>query len=179
MTRTADTFGGKLRRWFLGFAAVILAVLWLLQTVLLGSAYDAMHICRVRRAADALSSTLDATAGKLRSLENARRTLIANVSHDLRTPLTMIKGYAELVRDVSWADDRQRREDLSVIIREADRLSALVRDLLDYAAAQDAGETGCIFWFELPACADSPDAMPRSSEDDVLEPGKAENTACD
>ena len=49
MTRTADTFGGKLRRWFLGFAAVIPAVLWLLQTVLLGSAYDAMLICRVRR----------------------------------------------------------------------------------------------------------------------------------
>ena len=49
MTRTADTLGGKLRRWFLGFAAVIPAVLWLLQTVLLGSAYDAMLICRVRR----------------------------------------------------------------------------------------------------------------------------------
>ena len=63
---------------------------------------------------------------------------------------------------------------------------AIVGELLTACGArfgaqnvQDAGETGCIFWFELPACADSPDAMPRSSEDDVLEPGKAENTVCD
>lgn len=63
---------------------------------------------------------------------------------------------------------------------------AIVGELLTACGArfgaqnvQDAGESGCIFWFELPACADSPDAMPRSSEDDVLEPGKAENTACD
>lgn len=50
-----------------------------------------------------------------------QKELLANVSHDLRTPLTMIKGYAEMVRDISWEDEAQRTADTGVIIREADR----------------------------------------------------------
>ena len=83
---------------------------------------------------DELSDTLSTVAASLKRLENARRELLANVSHDLRTPLTMIKGYAEMVREISWSDDAMREQDLSIIIREADRLTGLVNDILDYSA---------------------------------------------
>ncbi len=58
------------------------------------------------------------------------------MSHDLRTPLTMIKGYAEMVQEISWNDGERRDQDLTVIIRETDRLTALVNDILEYSAAQ-------------------------------------------
>lgn len=60
-----------------------------------------------------------------------QRDLIANVSHDLRTPLTLIKGYAETVRDLTGEDREKREAQLSVIIDETDRLSALVNSVLE------------------------------------------------
>lgn len=85
---------------------------------------------------DEVSRALTETAETLRNLENARRELLANVSHDLRTPLTMIKGYAEMVREISWNDEEKREQDLGIITREADRLTTLVNDILEYSAAQ-------------------------------------------
>ncbi len=85
---------------------------------------------------DEVSRALTETAEALRKLENTRRELLANVSHDLRTPLTMIKGYAEMVREISWSDEERREQDLGIITREADRLTALVNDILEYSAAQ-------------------------------------------
>lgn len=85
---------------------------------------------------DEVSRVLADTAVTLQKLENARRELLANVSHDLRTPLTMIRGYAEMVREISWSDEEKREQDLIVIMREADRLTALVNDILEYSAAQ-------------------------------------------
>ncbi len=59
---------------------------------------------------------------------------MGNVSHDLRTPLTLIRGYAEMVRDLSWPDEAARNQDLGIIIRESDRLRGLVNDIIDYSA---------------------------------------------
>ena len=70
---------------------------------------------------DELSDALDQTAGELAEAKRYQKELLANVSHDLRTPLTMIKGYAEMVRDISWEDEAQRAADTGIIIREADR----------------------------------------------------------
>ena len=59
-----------------------------------------------------------------------QKDLIANVSHDLKTPLTMIKSYAEMIRDLSGDNKEKRETHLSVIMDEADRLNVLVDDML-------------------------------------------------
>ncbi len=90
---------------------------------------------------DELNHTLDKTSERLIRSGNFQMELLANVSHDLRTPLTMIKGYAEMIRDISWEDEQQCREDLAVIIKEADRLTALVNEILEYSELQSEEHT--------------------------------------
>ena len=82
---------------------------------------------------DDLSHRLDNTSNKLIEAHNFQTELLANVSHDLRTPLTMIKGYAELIGDTSWNDEEQCKADIAVIVREADRLTRLVNEILEYS----------------------------------------------
>ena len=65
-----------------------------------------------------------------------QRDLIANVSHDLRTPLTMVKSYAEMIRDLSGDNPEKRNTHLQVIIDEADRLNTLVNDILTLSDVQ-------------------------------------------
>ena len=80
---------------------------------------------------DELSTTLNEVEKELSKTDEMRRDLMANVSHDLKTPLTMIKAYAEMIRDISYKDDKKRDEHLNVIIDETDRLTSLVNDILD------------------------------------------------
>lgn len=87
---------------------------------------------------DNLSDTLDRTNEKLIISRNFQTELMANVSHDLRTPLTMIKGYAEMINDISFDDREQCRNDMQVIVKEADRLTALVNEILEYSELQSA-----------------------------------------
>lgn len=75
-----------------------------------------------------LNSTLSYAAKELSAVDRLRRELISNISHDLRTPLTMISGYAEVMRDIPGENSP---ENLQVIIDESQRLSQLVTDLLD------------------------------------------------
>lgn len=85
---------------------------------------------------DELNTTLDNTAEKLKKSQEFQNELLANVSHDLRTPLTMIKGYAEMIRDISREDEKQCAEDVAVIVEESDRLTALVNEILEYSELQ-------------------------------------------
>ena len=82
------------------------------------------------REIDELNTTLERTAEELGKVEHLQHELIANVSHDLRTPLTMIGGYAELMRDIP---DELTAENLQAIIDETNRLSSLVNELLDFS----------------------------------------------
>lgn len=85
---------------------------------------------------DNLADTLNYATEELIKTEELRRDLIANVSHDLRTPLTLIKSYGEMIRDISGNDKEKRNNHVNTIIEEADRLSRLVNDLLDLSKAQ-------------------------------------------
>ncbi len=80
-----------------------------------------------------LQETMDQVDVDLQKSEQLRQELIANVSHDLRTPLTMIRGYSEAIRDLP---DEDHTENIQVVIDEANRLSELVNDLLDLSKLQ-------------------------------------------
>ncbi len=83
-----------------------------------------------------LSIALNELGQQLQATEMLRRELIANVSHELRSPLTVIQGYAETVRDVTWPDESKRQEQLTLIADEASRLTRVVGDILDYSKLQ-------------------------------------------
>ena len=74
-----------------------------------------------------LNETLAMASDQLQKVDDLRRELIANVSHDLRTPLTMISGYGEMMRDIPGENNS---ENIQVIIDEADHLNRLVNDML-------------------------------------------------
>lgn len=78
-----------------------------------------------------LSKNFNIMADKLSRVDLLRKELVSNVSHDLRTPLGLIKGYAEMIRDIHYKDPEKMQEDLSVIIDETDRLSGMVSEILD------------------------------------------------
>jgi len=83
-----------------------------------------------------LADTLTRASIELEKSDMLQKDLIANVSHDLRTPLTMIKSYAEMIRDLSGDNPQKREEHLQVIIDETDRLNSLVGDLLSISRMQ-------------------------------------------
>ena len=78
-----------------------------------------------------LVSTLNQTNDELTKIDELQQEILANVSHDLKTPLTMIKAYAEMVRDLTYKDDIKREDNLNVIIEETDRLNLLVNDIIE------------------------------------------------
>ena len=84
-----------------------------------------------------LSDTLNHATEELAKAESLQRELIANVSHDLRTPLTMITAYSEIMRDLPGENTP---ENVQIVIDEAKRLTNLVNDLLDISKLQ-AGVT--------------------------------------
>jgi len=79
---------------------------------------------------DELSKALEYANKEIIKTEEIRRDLLANVSHDLKTPLTMIKAYAEMTRDFN-NDSEKNKENLNIIIDETDRLTILVNDILN------------------------------------------------
>lgn len=85
-----------------------------------------------------LAHTLNYTAQELSKVESLRRELIANVSHDLRTPLTMISGYSEVMRDIPGENTP---ENIQIIIDEAQHLTKLVNDMLDLSKLQSGTQS--------------------------------------
>ena len=77
-----------------------------------------------------LSDTLNIMKEEIKKSDDFQKELVANVSHDLKTPLTMIKAYASMIREISGDDPEKRDKHLQVIIDESDRLTGLVNDIL-------------------------------------------------
>ncbi len=85
-----------------------------------------------------LASALNYAKEGINQTGSLQRDLLANVSHDLKTPLTMIKAYAEMIRDLSGDIKEKRDAHTKVIIDEADRLTMLVNDILDLSKLQNS-----------------------------------------
>ncbi len=81
-----------------------------------------------------LSETLNRAAQELSCLDKMQKDLVANISHDLRTPLTMISGYSEMIRDIPG---EATAENMQVIIDETARLTSLVNDMLEVSRFQN------------------------------------------
>ncbi|WP_035216917.1 sensor histidine kinase [Desulfobulbus elongatus] len=100
---------------------------------------------------------------KLNRLETIRQDFVANVSHELKTPITAIKGYVETLLDGALDDTDNARRFLGIVIRQADRLDAIVDDLLTLSRIEDRerkeeidlrpGEVGPVLESALQTCA--------------------------
>ena len=67
---------------------------------------------------------------RLRHLENVRRDFVANVSHELRTPITSIKGFVETLLEDGLDDQANAMRFLGIVLRQVNRLDAIINDLL-------------------------------------------------
>jgi two-component system phosphate regulon sensor histidine kinase PhoR len=81
---------------------------------------------------------------RLRRLETLRRDFVANVSHELKTPITAIKGFVETLLDGAVDDPENAQRFLQIITRQADRLNAIIDDLLDLSRIEQEAEKGGI-----------------------------------
>jgi len=96
-----------------------------------------------------LGSTLNYAACELSKLDTMQKELISNISHDLRTPLTMISGYSEVMRDIP---EERNSENMQIVIDETKRLSGLVNDLLDLSRLSGGGRKLNISAFSITEC---------------------------
>lgn len=90
------------------------------------------------REIEELSVVLDDAKNEVKNVTDLKKDLIANISHDLRTPLTMVKAYAEMIRDLSGNDPKKREKHCQIIIDEADRLSNLVNSILELSKLESS-----------------------------------------
>ena len=98
---------------------------------------------------DDLRDSLIYASHEINKTDELRRDLLANVSHDLKTPLTMIKAYAEMIRDINKDNEEKRNENLNIIIDETDRLTILVNDILNLSKLEANKESLEIKEFDL------------------------------
>ncbi len=96
-----------------------------------------------------LAVSLNYAKEELSKTDQMRRDFIANVSHDLRTPLTMIQAYAEMVRDLSGNVPEKRTKHCQIIIDETKRLSLLVADINNLSKLQSGTDSFNVKLFDI------------------------------
>jgi two-component system, OmpR family, phosphate regulon sensor histidine kinase PhoR len=86
---------------------------------------------------------------EMKKLEQVRKDFVANVSHELKTPVTSIKGFAETLLDGAMNDKEALEVFLSIILKESDRLQSLIQDLLDLSKMEQHGFKLNVIEFDL------------------------------
>jgi two-component system sensor histidine kinase BaeS len=100
------------------------------------------EVTSVARTFNAMADELDRRTTALKSATEARKQLLADVSHELMTPLTAIRGYLETLQMTELQlDDDARRRYLGIVSAEAERLEQITGDLLDLARFEAGGGT--------------------------------------
>ena len=107
-----------------------------------------VQVCGQDEVAD-LAQDFNFMAAEIARSTQLQRDLIANISHDLRTPLTLIKGYAETIRDLTGSDPQKRNSQLTVIVDETDRLSTLVNSVMELSKIGSGTEKPQMVTFDL------------------------------
>lgn len=132
LTLAAAALAGLLAR---GFAGPILTIKGAVDRLTQGDLSAAPGL-KQKDELGQLSHSVEELGQSLRRVDVLRKEVIANVSHELRSPLALIGGYAEMVKDITWRDEAKRNEDLDLIISESKRMSEMVSDILDYSQVQ-------------------------------------------
>lgn len=96
-----------------------------------------------------LSHTLELAADQFSNYEQMRRDMVANLSHDMRTPLTVIKAYAEMILNLSGDKPEKREHHLQVIISETHRLTEFVNASLELSKLQTREFMNAFVWMSL------------------------------
>jgi Na+/proline symporter/signal transduction histidine kinase len=98
------------------------------------------------RQLEAATSELRAANDRLKELDHLKDEFVATVSHELRTPLTSIRAFSEILRDNPEMESQQRHEFLQIVVKETERLTRLINDVLDLAKI----ESGRMEWHLAP-----------------------------
>ena len=111
--------------------------------------YD-VHIDVIRRdELGLLAQEFNHMASEVKRSAQLEKDILANVSHDLRTPLTLIKGYAETMRDITGNDPDRRTEQCNIIMDETDRLSNLVNSVMELSKVSSGAEKPNLVDFDM------------------------------
>ncbi len=112
-----------------------------------------------------LANDFNIMTKEIESSQQMQKELIASISHDLRTPLTIIRGYAESIRDITGDRPEIRRQQLNTIIDETDRLSKMVNSVLEYARLnRDSQKLNIVQYNMADMCSDIADIYSHKAE---------------
>lgn len=113
-----------------------------------------------------------------RHLENVRRDFVANVSHELKTPISSIKGFVETLLDGAMDDPADSRRFLTIVAKQAERLETIIEDLLALSRIEQSEGAGNLPLEETPVrrvlAAAAADCLPRAMDRSI-----AVEIACD
>ncbi|PYI54057.1 two-component sensor histidine kinase [Paenibacillus flagellatus] len=98
----------------------------------LGSLADSINL---------MTAELQQTLEEERRAEATKNELITNVSHDLRTPLTLIMGYLRLLKDKNFESEQQAESYLNIAYSKSEKLKSLIDDLFEYTKLSNKGDT--------------------------------------
>ena len=102
---------------------------------------DGNEIGQLSKALNDLAIRLESSESQSKLLEQTRRDYVANVTHELKTPVTSIRAMAEILKDGSLVDKVDKDKYYSMILRESIRLESLIKDMLELSRLQSGKES--------------------------------------
>lgn len=109
---------------------------------IMGILDETQQIIIYSRQLEKATQELEAANERLKELDRLRNEFISTVTHELRTPLTSVRALAEIVRNTPDLDPEKHDQFVGIIIKESERLTRLINDVLDFQKI----ESGKITW---------------------------------
>lgn len=96
-----------------------------------------------------LGNSINGLAASLQRYRDTRQAFFSNISHELRTPVTYLQGYSKVLTDGLVNSDKERKQYLSIIYQESERLGHLINDLFDLSKMEEGQITLTMEWLDL------------------------------